>query len=61
MKRYSQLNSNINEACATSDVNPGNLLSNTGVANHYTPVHKPNVVLVSYKSFLQLNHLLTSC
>lgn len=38
MKRYSQLNSNINEACATSDVNPGNLLSNTGVANHYTPV-----------------------
>lgn len=37
MKRFSQLNGDINEACVTSDVNPGNTL-NTGVMNHYTPI-----------------------
>lgn len=37
MKRFSQLQ-NISEACVTSDVNPGNALSQTGIMNHYTPV-----------------------
>ena len=37
MKRFSELN-NVNENCVTSDVNPGNALSTTGVTNHYTPV-----------------------
>lgn len=35
MKRFST----INETCITSDVNPGNALSNTGVTNHLTPVY----------------------
>lgn len=34
MKRYSE----VFEACVTSDVNPGNQLTQTGVTNHYTPV-----------------------
>ena len=34
MKRFSQ----INEVCSTTSKNPGNLLSNTGVTNHYTPI-----------------------
>lgn len=41
MKRFSELNKinkNVNENCVTSDVNPGNALSTTGVTNHYTPV-----------------------
>lgn len=38
MKRFSQLTNNVNECCVTSDVNPGNQLSQTGVMNHYTPV-----------------------
>ena len=33
MKKFS----NLNEACVTSDVNPGNSLA-IGVSNHYTPV-----------------------
>ena len=37
MKRFSQFNKDINEACVTSDANPGNSL-NTGVMNHYTPI-----------------------
>ena len=28
----------VGESCITSDVNPGNALSTTGVTNHYTPV-----------------------
>lgn len=35
MKKFS----NLNETCVTSDVNPGNALSNTGVTNHLTPVY----------------------
>ena len=35
MKRFSVY---LNEGCTTSDVNPGNLYPNTGVANHLTPV-----------------------
>lgn len=41
MKRFSEFNkslNNISENCVTSDVNPGNALSTTGVTNHYTPV-----------------------
>ena len=35
MKRFSNY---VNEGCVTSDVNPGNAYSNTGVMNHLTPV-----------------------
>ena len=35
MKRFSVY---LNEGCTTSDVNPGNTYSNTGVSNHLTPV-----------------------
>ena len=38
MKRFSELNNKVNENCVTSDINPGNALSTTGVTNHYTPV-----------------------
>lgn len=43
MKRFSEFNKAMNskpveENCVTSDVNPGNALSTTGVTNHYTPV-----------------------
>lgn len=43
MKRFSdfskELSKNINEKCVTTDINPGNALSDTmGVTNHYTPV-----------------------
>lgn len=43
MKRFSELNNKVNENCVTSDVNPGNALSKTGVMNHYTPVQ--NILL----------------
>lgn len=44
MKRFSELNkNNVNENCVTSDTNPGNALSTTGVMNHYTPVQ--NILL----------------
>ena len=35
MKRFSNV---INEACATSNQQPGNALVKTGVTNHYTPI-----------------------
>ena len=43
MKRFSDFNKAmtgklVGESCVTSDVNPGNALSTTGVTNHYTPV-----------------------
>ena len=43
MKRFSEFNKtlqnkSVDESCVTSDVNPGNALSTTGVTNHYTPV-----------------------
>ena len=43
MKRFSDFNKAmtgklVGESCITSDVNPGNALSTTGVTNHYTPV-----------------------
>ena len=43
MKRFSDFNKAmtgklVDESCVTSDVNPGNALSTTGVTNHYTPV-----------------------
>lgn len=43
MKRFSEFNkamqnTSVEEGCVTSDVNPGNALSDTGVTNHYTPV-----------------------
>lgn len=43
MKRFSDfnkamINKPVEENCVTSDVNPGNALSTTGVTNHYTPV-----------------------
>lgn len=43
MKRFSDFNKAmtskpVEEHCVTSDVNPGNALSTTGVTNHYTPV-----------------------
>ena len=49
MKRFSDFNKTllckpaclrkpVTENCVTSDVNPGNALSTTGVTNHYTPV-----------------------
>ncbi|MBR1611165.1 MAG: hypothetical protein IJ672_06760 [Methanobrevibacter sp.] len=43
MKRFSDFNKAmtskpVEENCVTSDVNPGNALSTTGVTNHYTPV-----------------------
>ena len=43
MKRFSDFNKAmtckpVTENCVTSDVNPGNALSTTGVTNHYTPV-----------------------
>ena len=38
MKKFSQFHADINESYVTSDINPGNALSNTGVTNHYTPI-----------------------
>ena len=37
MRKFSEYRT-VNETCVTSDVNPGNALSNTGVTNHLTPV-----------------------
>ena len=44
MKRFSDFNKAmtgklVGESCVTSDVNPGNALSTTGVTNHYTPIN----------------------
>ena len=38
MKKFSQFHEKITESYVTSDINPGNALSNTGVTNHYTPI-----------------------
>ena len=38
MKKFSEFNAKVNESYLTSNINPGNALSNTGVTNHYTPI-----------------------
>ena len=55
MKRFSVY---LNEGCTTSDVNPGNLYSNTGVMNHLTPVG--NIVTQVRNLFTPLTGIVAS-
>ena len=57
MKTFSSLIKNINEHCATSDVNPGNSIG-LGVTNHLTPVQ--NIVTNIRNLFSPINGVVAS-